>query len=330
MYNILKIREASKGVEKKHPWSKNLPPAERLKYLNEQFKSLNLADFLRGYTDRSETCKLRMPSTMELNAIYNDMKKEAEDKRHIDCSCCGYDSCKQMAIAIYNGINDKKNCIHYIKDVAEEEKTEIGELLSQLEHQKEEVFEIADAINGEFELLNESVQQMEERNSENANESTGISAEVQEVTEFCRMLNESLGQIRDILDELKNNNAEVVSIASKTNLLALNASIEAARAGEAGRGFSVVASEINGLAASSKKTANRSNEGQNKIETAVNDIRDEAMNLIAIVERVCDKTSNLAASTQEIAASSSNITTISNEIKEKMDTLVEEMQGVSQ
>lgn len=330
MYNILKIREASKGVEKKHPWSKNLPLAERLKYLNEQFKSLNLADFLRGYTDRSETCKLRMPSTMELNAIYNDMKKEAEDKRHIDCSCCGYDSCKQMAIAIYNGINDKKNCIHYIKDVAEEEKTEIGELLSQLEHQKEEVFEIADAINGEFELLNESVQQMEERNSENANESTGISAEVQEVTEFCRMLNESLGQIRDILDELKNNNAEVVSIASKTNLLALNASIEAARAGEAGRGFSVVASEINGLAASSKKTANRSNEGQNKIETAVNDIRDEAMNLIAIVERVCDKTSNLAASTQEIAASSSNITTISNEIKEKMDTLVEEMQGVSQ
>lgn len=330
MYNILKIREASKGVEKKHPWSKNLPPAERLKYLNEQFKSLNLADFLRGYTDRSETCKLRMPSTMELNAIYNDMKKEAEDKRHIDCSCYGYDSCKQMAIAIYNGINDKKNCIHYIKDVAEEEKTEIGELLSQLEHQKEEVFEIADAINGEFELLNESVQQMEERNSENANESTGISAEVQEVTEFCRMLSESLGQIRDILDELKNNNAEVVSITSKTNLLALNASIEAARAGEAGRGFSVVASEINGLAASSKKTANRSNEGQNKIETAVNDIRDEAMNLIAIVERVCDKTSNLAASTQEIAASSSNITTISNEIKEKMDTLVEEMQGVSQ
>ena len=90
-----------------------------------------------------------------------------------------------------------------------------------------------------------------------------------------------------------------------------------------------MASEINGLAASSKKTANRSNEGQNKIETAVNDIRDEAMNLIAIVERVCDKTSNLAASTQEIAASSSNITTISNEIKEKMNTLVEEMQGGS-
>ncbi len=68
----------------------------------------------------------------------------------------------------------------------------------------------------------------------------------------------------------------ILEIASQTNLLALNASIEAARAGDAGKGFSVVATEISALADNSRKTAANIQDISNEVTDAVNNLAKNA------------------------------------------------------
>ena len=120
LYALLDIREQSKKESEGNAWSRPESPEERLKYFNEQFKDLKLEDYLREYTDRSDSCKYVMPSETELDEIFNSMNKTTEESRHINCTCCGYESCEQMAFAIYNGFNHRDNCIYYEKTMVHE------------------------------------------------------------------------------------------------------------------------------------------------------------------------------------------------------------------
>ena len=133
LYALLDIREQSKKSDSGNAWSRPDSPSERLARFNEQFSDLDLNDYIRGYTDRSSECKYRIPDEDELDQIFNEMNKASEESRHIDCTCCGYDSCKQMAIAIFNGFNHKDNCIYYEKTMVQvlEIEKEIAEEATQ-------------------------------------------------------------------------------------------------------------------------------------------------------------------------------------------------------
>jgi twitching motility protein PilJ len=71
--------------------------------------------------------------------------------------------------------------------------------------------------------------------------------------------------------------AVISQIASRTNLLALNASIQAARAGEAGRGFAIVADEV-------RQLADRSAKSLKEIEQIVLQIQSETGSVMTAME----------------------------------------------
>lgn len=321
--NLFDIKAQSKKNSIRSAWSKKLKPAQRLKKLNKQFSKLNLNDFIRKYTDRSKQCQYKIPNSTELNRIFLDMGKEKEEEKKINCSCCGYDTCHDMAVAIYNQFSHKDNCIYYIKKQVEEEQKKTLQQAGDIIKQKEDLLKAVEKINDEFSGLYQSVDQMSKGNDANAEETSGISDEMQEVSDFCKNLENSIVEISKLLQELNNNNEEVVSISSQTNLLALNASIEATRAGEAGKGFSAVASFIKELADKSKKTVIESSQSQCRIEDAIINIQKDAQKLIEIINRINDRTHSLATSTEQIAASVSSIIEVSEVIKNKLRMLTQ-------
>ena len=325
---MLRIREKSKKESGAGPWSKKLPPAKRLAMLNKQFRDLDLSDYIRKYKDKSSSCQIKKPSPSEENEIFNSMNKTTPESRVINCSCCGYEDCKQMAEAIYNGFNSKENCIYYIKSIVENEKANAERIATELEVDKQKiernsmkVSETIEYVDVQFNKLHDAIMQLQEANNENASESSAISSSMLDVSKFCDSLVSSMDEIKNVLTEISVNNEQISEISSQTNLLALNASIEAARAGEAGKGFAVVAEEINKLAGESSESVNKSTESQNRITAAIMRIVEEASHLTEVITNINNRSGKLASSSGNIANDMNSISEMAEDIKSQLNEL---------
>ncbi|MDB9374242.1 methyl-accepting chemotaxis protein [Nodularia sphaerocarpa] len=127
---------------------------------------------------------------------------------------------------------------------------------------------------------------------------------VAETTRKVKRLAESSQEISKIV-------ALISQIASRTNLLALNASIEAARAGEAGRGFAIVADEVRQLADKSAKSLK-------EIEQIVMQIQNETGLVMTAMEEGTQQVITGTKLAEEAKRSLENIIQVANRI----DTLV--------
>ena len=98
-----------------------------------------------------------------------------------------------------------------------------------------------------------------------------IRTQIQETSKRMKRLGESSQEISEIVELISD-------ITEQTNILALNAAIQAASAGEAGRGFTVVAEEV-------QRLAERSSEATKQISAIVKTIQTDTHGAVAAMEK---------------------------------------------
>lgn len=147
---------------------------------------------------------------------------------------------------------------------------------------------------------------------------------------FDVTLNASIEDSRQI-EQIGNLTADILGIASKTNLLALNASIEAARAGEAGKGFAVVADEIRQLADSSKETAGNIQQISTSVVAAVMTLAENAGNLVKFInDRVMPDYEILERTGEQYLNDSITVDQMMSEMRASMEKIGAMMRTVAE
>ncbi len=175
----------------------------------------------RTYRDRSATTRkfIKQPGNDKLQEIYASLGKHSRADLY-DCGACGYSGCEQMAVAIFNGLNRRENCHHYVLNLAKQN------------HEKEireAVNGIANAIRSGSEALRSNLRDLQEIRSANTLTIEGI-----------KDLNKKINGIWDIVGIIS-------TVADQTKIIAFNAELEASSSGEAGKNFHIVATEIRRL-----------------------------------------------------------------------------------
>ncbi|MBJ7553791.1 methyl-accepting chemotaxis protein [Marinomonas spartinae] len=166
-------------------------------------------------------------------------------------------SLAQMIAGLRDIVSQLGSSADQVASSSEELSVVTGQTAAGVESQREEVDQMASALEEMSLTINDVA-----KNAENASNSAKEVSELSEkgsaivisskeaVAGLAQEIAQSAIQIEALSDESKNAVTVInviQSIAEQTNLLALNAAIEAARAGEQGRGFSVVADEVRNL-----------------------------------------------------------------------------------
>ncbi len=187
----------------------------------------------------------------------------------------------------------------------EQQSREIEEASSTVLRMAGEITDVSKSANESAEVARQSVAAAEQGSAAVQNAISGmheIREQIQETSKRIKRLGESSQEIGEITELISD-------ITEQTNVLALNAAIQAASAGEAGRGFSVVAEEV-------QRLAERSAEAAKQIGALVRTIQTDTHDAVAAMEKSTQGVVEGARLSDAAGAALADISRVSNRLAE--------------
>lgn len=286
-------------------------------------KKVNYKDFIRTYNKSAAVLDIKEPSEKEYEHIFAKLNKTNADSQKINCSACGYNSCRAMAKAIYNNLNIYSNCLDYNKqEISADElllksKEEQIHLMDNFNKLSEEKLKAAEHLNERVKEIISSVEEVYKGNEENSASILNISNATSDLVNTANLLRRNISQMNEKLEAFSESSSKIIDLAGQTNLLSLNAAIEAVRAGDAGKGFLIVSKEVKKLAIESKTLAASTQSDELYMLELIKEILEISYKLESKMSSINEAIDSLSSSIEQITSNCKQISSSASRLMDK-------------